>query len=104
MPHLPTPTFHVLYTAGDELPELTGILAGIDLTGQTIRLTLQRPTDVITKTAVITAAQQGRFKIEWDATDLVSGLSQLAVLRIENASTEKQTLARFLLDINALPV
>ena len=105
MPHATIPTFHVIFTEGDQLPELSGVLAGIDLTGQTIRLTLERPSPstVLTKTAILTSPSQGKFKIEWDPTDLVFGLGQLAVLRLENAATQTQTLARFILDINELP-
>lgn len=97
------PKFPVSWTEGDELPEILGVLEDVDITGYTITLTLQRPTDVLTKTAVITDATSGGFKFTWDNTDLVAGVNQLAVIQFANALGEKLTPDRFLIDVLELP-
>lgn len=97
------PVFEVLYSEGDRLPDVGGTLKNFDLTGFTIRMNLQRPSDVLEKDAIITDAANGIFEFDWLTTDLVKGFGQLAVIRIIDPSGESQTLARFQLDIHEVP-
>lgn len=97
------PLFPHTWTDGDRLPELVGVLKDVDLAGQTISLVIERPTTVLDKTATIIDSTQGSFKIEWAATDLVAGRGQKATLFIEDASTLRTTLARFLIDVEEDP-
>lgn len=101
------PTYPITWTEGDQLPEIGGVLEDTDITGWTITLTLERPDSavpaVLTKTATIVDAVNGQFNIAWDATDLVAGVNQLAVLRFENAGGLKLTPQRFRIDVLEVP-
>ncbi len=97
------PIFEVLYSEGDELPEMAGVFKNVNLTGHTVRLKLQRPTDVLTKDATLIDPTNGIFKFAWDATDLVKGFGQLALIQIIDPSTKTASLARFQLDIHEVP-
>ena len=98
------PIFEILYSEGDVLPEMLGVLKDFDLTGHTIQLNLQRPTDVLEKMASIVDPLQGIFNFIWTATDLVKGFGQLGIIRIFDPTSKSQTLARFQLNIHEVPV
>ena len=101
------PTYPVVWTEGDRLPEIDGTLEGVDITGYTITMRLQRPDTaapiVLTKTATIVDAAAGQFRFSWLSTDLVAGQNQLTVIQIANASGLPLTPQRFLIDVLELP-
>lgn len=97
------PVFKILYSEGDELPEITGVLEDFDLTGSTVQMNLQRPADVLIKAAAFVDPPNGVFKFAWISTDLVAGLGQLAVIRIFDPSAKSETLAIFQLDVRRIP-
>jgi hypothetical protein len=90
-----------VFTDGDRLPELFGTYKGVDLTGQTVTLTLERPADVLTKTATLVDASAGRFKFSWAVGDIVTGQGQRGTIRVTDGSGLKTTISRFLLDVQA---
>jgi len=98
------PTFPVLYSDGDDFPLMAGVLRDFDLTGHTLKLTIQRPTDVLEKVAAVVDAANGVFQFNWSDGDMVHGIGQIAVLQIiEDASGKSQSLARFKFDVRKVP-
>lgn len=96
------PTVDVLFSEGDQLPTLAGCLQ-MNLTGHTVQMDLQRPTDVLIKTAVLSDPEKGLFEFVWDVGDLQEGIGQIALLRLFNPSAESQSLARFKMDVQKVP-
>lgn len=101
-PAVEIPTFEVLYTEGDQLPELAGCLQDFDLTGFTVELKLQRPADVLTKNAILTDAVNGAFKFTWEVGDLQAGFGQAGLIRLFDASSKSQSLVKFILNVKQL--
>lgn len=72
------------WTEGNRLPELVGVLSGVNLTGYEVHFHLERPDGVVLdKTVgnggvVIVDAATGKFKVVWAATDLIEGTGQVA--------------------------
>ena len=97
------PVFPHTWSVGDILPAIAGVLKGVDITGWTVELHVDRPTTVLVKAATIVDAAQGQFSVDWIATDLVAGRRQLAVWRMTNASAEPQTPARMFINVEELP-
>jgi hypothetical protein len=102
-PAIDCPIFEVLYTDGDELPAMAGVLTDVDLTGHTIKLDLQRPNDVLTKFAALIDAPNGVFQFTWAPGDLQHGIGQIGLIRIIDPGGASQSLARFQLDIRKAP-
>lgn len=84
--------FPHVFTEGDRLPEIVGVLDGVDLSPYTIEFTLLRPDGSVvekssaTSGVVITDPPNGQFKVTWEATDLVEGSRQLAQIRFIDGS------------------
>ena len=92
----------MLFSEGDQLPPLSGVLKGQDIAGKIVRMTLQRPDDVIVKDATLTNAICGGFEFAWADDDLVAGSGQVALIQLIDGTTA-QTLARLLLDVCEVP-
>jgi len=100
------PKFPHIYSEGDQLPELLGVLKGVDITDLTVTLRLDRPepAGLLTKTAQKVDATQGMFKFVWDAGDLVAGIAQEAAITFTDASNRPLTSPkRFVIDVQELP-
>ena len=97
------PIFDVLYSDGDQLPTMAGVLKDFDLTGYTVRLILQRPNDVLTKDAAIVDAPNGLFQFTWEPDDLESGIGQIGLLKIIDGGGKSMSLAHFQLDVRRIP-
>lgn len=100
------PKFPHIFSEGDQLPELLGVLKGVDITDLTITLRLDRPDPaaVLVKVAQKVDAPQGMFKFVWDAADLIAGIGQQAAITITDASNRPLTSPqRFILDVLELP-
>lgn len=100
------PKFPHVFSEGDQLPELLGVLKGVDLTNYTVTLRLDRPepAGVLVKIAQMVDAAQGMFKFVWDSTDLVAGIAQEASITFTDASNRPLTgPKRFVLDVLELP-
>jgi len=94
------PILKVLFSEGDQLPTLSGVLKDVDITGFTVRLTLERPNDVLIKSATFPDPTNGVFTFVWETTDLIEGFGQLATLQIINTLGEPSTNAKFRLNIH----
>jgi hypothetical protein len=106
MSHLPNlPAFELVFTAGDRLPDLTGVLDATDITGHIIVLSLTRPAPhgLLTKNATITNGPAGTFLFSWATGDLVGGFGQAALVRMTTPGGLVETLARFTLDVALAP-
>jgi hypothetical protein len=90
-----------LFTAGDRLPELLFMDDdGTNLTGYTITLHLERPNDtVLIKPVVPIDITQGRFKVTWEAGDLIAGLGQVAEIQFVTPGGLPETSEKFLIDV-----
>lgn len=97
------PRLATTFTDGDRLPKLTGVVKNTNLTGQIVRLSLARPTDILTKDATLTDAPNGAFEFAWAAGDLVAGVGQVALLRLIDGSGLMRTLGLFLIDVQEVP-
>lgn len=88
-------------TAGDRLPEMICTDEdGVDHTGYTITLHVERPDDtVLIRTAVPIDLTQGRWKFTWDPGDLIAGLGQLAEIQRVTPGGLPLTSEKFLLDV-----
>ena len=97
--------FPHVFTAGDQLPEIVGTLAGVDLTGYTIEFDLARPDGTViekstaTSGVVITDAANGQFKITWEATDLITGPQQTAQVRFIDTASRPLTSQDFYISV-----
>jgi hypothetical protein len=91
------------YTEGDELPELVGVLSGVDITSYTVRIRIERPvpSDPLVKDAVLVEPTQGKFKFAWVDTDLVEGLGQLSQIEFEDGGGKVTTGAKFILNVES---
>lgn len=99
-----TPILGVPFSSGDRLPNLNGKLNSLsDLSGYTVRLTLQRPSPsvVLVKNVVVSAGNF--FSFTWAAGELVTGERQLAVLQLVDGAGLIQTLGRFLINVDSVP-
>ncbi len=94
------PIFPVTFTEGDRRPEINGTLCGVDLTGHTITLHVDRPTTVLVKSATAVDLTQGQFKFEWSASDLVAGCGQLAEVQIVDTAGKPLTSKKFIINVN----
>lgn len=100
------PTFPHIFSEGDQLPELLGVLKGVDITNLTVTLRMDRPAPdaVLVKTAQKVDAAQGMFKFVWDPTDLVAGIAQEVTITFTDASNRPLTgPKRFVIDVLELP-
>ena len=97
------PTYPHIWSPGDTLPAIGGVLKGVDITGWTVELHIERPTTTLVKVATLLDATQGSFSIDWVTADLVAGQNQLAIWRMTNAGGAPQTPARMLIDVEPLP-
>jgi hypothetical protein len=97
-----TQTLKTTFTAGDQLPEIVGQLKGINLTGYTITLHVQRPapSTVLIKTATVLDAALGKFKFTWGSGDLVEGSNQLCEIQFVTGG-KPLTSKKFLIDVVA---
>lgn len=86
------------FTAGDTLPQLAAALTGVDMTGYTCTLEIQRPADVLRKVA--TASSSGATW-PWTNTDLQAGFNQVVDVVIVNNSSQQVTSQRFTIDVKA---
>jgi len=100
------PRFPHVFSEGDQLPELLGVLKGVDLSNHTVTLRLDRPdpSGLLVKIGQMVDASQGMFKFVWDATDLVAGIAQEAAITFTDASNRPLTSPqRFVIDVQELP-
>ena len=97
------PKLEVLFTAGDRLPTLAGVIENTDLTGHTVRLNLARPSAALQKDATITDASAGAFEFAWIAGDIEEGIGQQALLRLITPGGLSLTLGRFVIDVLGVP-
>lgn len=98
--------FPHVFTAGDQLPEITGTLQDTDITNYTITLYLDRDgsgDDVINITHTAVDAVNGKFKFSWTTTDLICGKNQIATIRITDPGGLIITPESFLIDVNPAP-
>jgi len=102
-PYSDCPTFEVLITDGDQLPEFAYVLKGVNLLGYTMTLTIKRPSGVLVKTATFPDAANGQFVFSWDVGDLIAGPGQYCLLRSETPGGLKASLLQFFIDVNPLP-
>ena len=103
----PCPTFPHVFSEGDQLPELLGVLKGVDITNLVITLRLDRPdpSSVLVKIGQHVDDAQGMFKFVWGTTDLVAGIAQEATITFTDASSRPLTSPqRFVIDVQELPV
>lgn len=103
-PAIDCPIFDVLYSDGDQLPTMAGVLKDFDLTGYTVKLDLARPGDVLVKTAALVDAPNGLFQFTWEAADLQPGIGQVGLIRVVDPGGKSMSLAKFQLDVRKVPV
>lgn len=97
------PIFDILYSDGDQLPTMAGVIKDFDLAGWTVRLLLQRPNDVLTKDAAIVDAANGLFQFTWNPGDLEPGIGQIALMKAIDPGGKSMSLAKFQLDVRKVP-
>lgn len=97
------PIFDVLYSDGDQLPTMAGVLKDFDLTDYTVRLDIQRPNDVLVKTAALVDAPNGLFQFTWNVGDLEPGIGQIALMRLIDPGGKSMSLAKFQIDVRRIP-
>lgn len=87
------------FVEGDTLPDLACRLSRTDLTGGSVELVLVQPDQtVVTKLGVLDFPADGRFRFQWDPTDLVSGRSRCQIT-ITNGSGDVVTTPEFYIDV-----
>ena len=100
------PTPYPPWIAGATLPEILVTIpleATEDLTGATIEMILERPTDVLEKALTEVeniAGSHAAFKVVWTSTDLVEGTGQRALFHLTVAG-KLELIGRFNIDVIA---
>jgi len=102
------PTFPHVFTEGDQLPEIIGVLSETNLTNYVIEFGLERPNDTVleksteTSGVVILDAANGKFKVTWEKSptpDLIAGQGQCAQIRFIDTAGRPMTSRDFLIDV-----
>lgn len=96
-------TLDIPYSEGDRLPSIVGVVVDRDITGETVHVVVLTPDGVLEKTATLTDPTNGEFTIEWEAEELVQGIGQEVLIRLEDTDAKFRTLARFLIDVGEVP-
>ncbi len=93
------PRFPHVFIAGDVLPVIAVEYEEQDLSGHTITLRVQRPSDVLEVPATAVDLGAGLFTFQWSAGNLVAGLGQVAEIRIVDPLGKQLTAPRFTIDV-----
>lgn len=97
-----TPKLPYCWVEGDQLPNMVCTFLDQDLSAFTVTFHMRRNDgSVLIKSATAIDLSQGKFRIEWDSSDLVAGFNQESEFQFVNGSSKPLTSPKFLIDVRA---
>lgn len=100
------PTFELLITEGNELPEWAFVFEDTDIDASPVELVIERPEGFTTLVipATVLDGPSGIGKFAFSPTTFVTGPAQQCTVFVKNTATNKRdSLFRFFIDVNADP-